>query len=96
MLQALQDQKVDVMITWEPAIGWFLRKFPDLMVTRLPNERAMGSPEQYMFSMSMGVRKNDEALEKQLNAVIAGRKSALDDILRRYGVRLYPAEGEPS
>ena len=32
----------------------------------------------------------------QLNAVIAGRKSALDDILRRYGVRLYPAEGEPS
>jgi hypothetical protein len=42
------------------------------------------------------VRKNDEALKKELDAVIAKGKSALDDILRRYGVRLYPAEGEPS
>jgi mxaJ protein len=96
MLQAVQDTKVDVMITWEPAIGWFLRKYPDLIATRVPNERAMGSPEQYMFPMSMGVRKNDEALKKELDAVIAKSKSALDDILRRYGVRLYPTAGESS
>jgi mxaJ protein len=94
MLQAVEDGKVDVMITWEPAIGYFLQKYPDLVVARVPNERATGSPEQYMFSMAMGVRKNDEALAKRLNAVIAKRKGALQAILRHYNVRLYSVEGE--
>ncbi len=94
MLQAVEDGKVDVMITWEPAIGYFLQRYPDLVVARVPNERATGSPEQYMFSMAMGVRKNDEVLAKRLNAVIAKRKSALQAILRHYNVRLYPVEGE--
>jgi mxaJ protein len=96
MLQAVQNQKLDVVITWEPAIGWFLPKYPDLTVTRLPNERTTGSPEQYMFPMSMGVRKKDEAMKKELDDAIAKHKSDLDDILSHYGVRLYPAEGEPS
>lgn len=93
MLQAVQDGKVDVMITWEPAVGYFLPKYPDLVVTRVPNERVTGSPEQYMFSMAMGVRKNDNALAKKLNEVIAKHKSALGDILQEYNVRLYPAAG---
>ncbi len=94
MLQAVQDGKVDVMITWEPAIGWFLRKYPGLRTTRVPNERSTGSPEQYMFPMSLAVRKNDEALRKKLDGVIAKRKSALENILRHFNVRLYPVEGE--
>ncbi|HZO83425.1 MAG TPA: quinoprotein dehydrogenase-associated putative ABC transporter substrate-binding protein [Candidatus Binataceae bacterium] len=94
MLQAVEDGKIDVMITWEPAIGYFLKNYPDLTVARVPNERVTGSPEQYMFSMAMGVRKNDQALAKKLNAVIARHKRALQDILRRYNVRLYPVEGE--
>lgn len=94
MLQAVEDGKVDVMITWEPAIGYFLPKYPALVVARVPNERATGSPEQYMFSMSMGVRRNDQALAKKLNAVIAKRKRALQETLRHYNVRLYPVEGE--
>ena len=94
MLQAVQEGKVDVMITWEPAIGWFLLKYPDLRSTRVPNERATGSPEQYMFPMSLAVRKNDQPLKKKLDGVIARRKSALETILRHYNVRLYPVEGE--
>lgn len=94
MLQAVENGKVDVMITWEPAIGSFLRNYPDLTVTRVPNARTTGAPEQYMFSMSMGVRKNDEPLKKQLDSVIAKHKSAIEDILHRYNVRLYPVEGQ--
>jgi hypothetical protein len=33
-------------------------------------------------------------LKKKLDGVIARRKSALEDILRRFNVRLYPVEGE--
>jgi len=94
MLQAVQDSRVDVMITWEPAVGWFLRNYPGLVVARVPNERATGAPEQYLFSMSMAVRKGDEALKKHLDEVVAERKDAFQEILRDYDVRLYPAAGE--
>ncbi len=94
MLQAVEDGRVDVMITWEPAIGYFLPAYPGLVVARVPNERVTGSPEQYMFSMAMGVRKDDQPLAKKLNEVIARRKRALQDVLRRYNIRLYPVEGE--
>jgi mxaJ protein len=96
MVRAVQDGSVDVMITWEPAVGWFLRNYPDLMVTRVPNARTTGAPEQYLFPMSMAVRKSNENLKERLDGVIAERKSALEEILRQYNVRLYPATGEIS
>lgn len=96
MLQAVQDGRVDVMITWEPAVGWFIKNYPDLRVVRVPNTRAMGSPEQYMFSMAMGVRKSDEALCAKLNRVIATHKTDLQDVLNQYDVKLYaPADDSP-
>jgi mxaJ protein len=96
MLQAVQDGSVDVMITWEPAIGWFLGKYPDLVVTRVPNARTTGSPEQYLFPMSMAVHKDNENLKTRLDSVIGGHKNALEEILHRFDVRLYPAAGEIS
>ena len=96
MLGAVQDGSVDVMITWEPAVGWFLRNHPELVVTRVPNARTTGAPEQYLFPMSMAVRKDNEALKQHLDGVIAKRKAALQEILRQYNVRLYPAAGESS
>ncbi len=91
MLEAVQNGRIDVMITWEPAIGYFLKNYSDLRVVRVPNTRAMGSPEQYMFSIAMGVRKNDEPLCAKLNRVIAAHKAEIRDILDRFNVRLYPA-----
>ncbi len=96
MLRAVQDGSVDVMITWEPAVGWFLHDYPDLAVTRVPNARTSGSPEQYLFPMSMAVRKGNSTLKDRLDAVIARHKDALQEILHRFNVRLYPAPGETS
>ncbi len=96
MLRAVQDGSVDVMITWEPAIGWFLRNYPDLVVTRVPNARTTGAPEQYLFPMSMAVHKGNENLKKRLDGVIAAHKDALQEILHQYNVQLYPAAGETS
>lgn len=94
MLHAVQDGSVDVMITWEPAIGWFLRNYDDLVVTRVPNSRTTGAPEQYLFPMSMAVRKGNDSLKGRLDRVIAEQKAALQEILRLYNVQLYPAAGE--
>src|SRR5213593_993945 len=75
MLDALDKGQIDVLITWQPAIGAFLRRYPDLEVVPVPNARTLGSPEQYVFPMSMGVRKGDVSLQKRLDDVIAQHRS---------------------
>jgi mxaJ protein len=92
MLQAIESGQIDVMITWQPAIGGFLHDFPDLDVVAVPNERAMGAAEQYSFPMAMGVREGDDELKKQLDDVIAAHQAELTAILNENGVRLYTPE----
>ena len=89
MLDALDNEDIDVLITWLPAIGSFLSRHPDLEVVIVPNDRTLGPPEQYSFPMSMGVREGDEALRSRLNDAIAERQSQLTSILTRHGVGLF-------
>ena len=96
MLKALESGRVDVMITWEPAVSGFLRDFPDLEVVAVPNERALGAPEQYTFPMSMGVREGDEAFKEQLDEIIANHQAELTAILKDNGVRLYTPQSPNS
>lgn len=92
VLDAVDANRVNVAITWEPAIGYYLRQHPDLTVVTVPNSRSQGAPEQYSFPMSMGVRPDEGALRDQLNRVIAQHRNELDAILRQYGVRFFKAE----
>ncbi len=80
--------KVAVGVTWEPAVGYFLRNRPQLAVVAVPNSRSQGSPEQYAFPMAMGVRLGDKATADRLNRVIDAHKAEITTILARNGVRL--------
>ncbi|MGP0075447.1 MAG: transporter substrate-binding domain-containing protein [Bryobacteraceae bacterium] len=94
MLDALKSGKIDVLITWQPAIGAFLRDAPNLEVVPVPNERALGPPEQYAFPMSMGVRAGNDELKKRLDEVIANHQAELTSILAASGVMSYaPRQG---
>lgn len=96
ILDALRAGRIDVAITWEPAIGYFLnRGYGGFTVLRVPNSRTTGSPEQYAYPMAMGVRPNDKAMQAKLNRLIDDKKGALTAILAGYGVRLYPAGFNP-
>jgi mxaJ protein len=89
MLDAVEHGTVDVAVTWEPAIGYFLRSRPNLAVVAVPNARSQGSPEQYAFPMAMATRPDDHALAARLDKVIANHGAELTGILTSYGVRLY-------
>lgn len=89
MLEALKNGRIDVLITWQPAIGAFLRAYPGLEVVVVPNERTLGTPEQYSFPMSMGVRIGDDALKKRLDDVIGKHQGELTSILTASGVKLF-------
>ncbi len=90
-LQAVQDGKVDVLITWEPAVGYFIRKhFPDLAMKRVPDTNALGTPERYMFFMSLGVAPAHTSLIPRLNAVIKSHEAQIKQILSEYNVGILP------
>jgi mxaJ protein len=95
MLDAIENNRINVAITWEPSVGYFLRSHPEIAVVTIPNSRSQGSPEQYTFPMAMGVRSNDTALQQQLNNVIQAHQSQLQEILRNNGVRFYQPEVNP-
>jgi mxaJ protein len=90
MLTALKNAQIDVLITWQPAIGAFLKAYPDLEVVTVPNTRVLGAPEQYSFPMSMGVREGDDALKKRLDEVIEKHQAELTSILTENGVIVGP------
>lgn len=93
VLDDVEHGKIDVMITWQPAIGAYLKDYPDLTTVALPNSRATGSPEMYSFPMSMAVRKNDTALKTRLDALIKAHASQLQAILRQHGVEIAGRDG---
>ena len=93
MLQALAVGKIAVGVTWEPAVGYYLRGLPQYAVVAVPNSRSQGAPEQYAFPMSMAARLGDTKTRDKLNRVIASHKAQLATILARSGVKLYqPAD----
>lgn len=86
MLEDVENGTIDVIITWQPAIGVYLKGFPDLTTVELPNSRTTGSPEMYSFPMSMAVRKDDQALKARLDALIKASGPQLQAILKKHGV----------
>jgi len=97
MLDALRNGRIQVAITWEPAVGYFLRNsaYSSLTIVPLPNSRQRGAPEQYIFPMAMGVRPGDSALKKRLDAVITTHQAQLVSILNGFGVKLYHPNIKP-
>ncbi|HEY0197512.1 MAG TPA: transporter substrate-binding domain-containing protein [Rhodanobacter sp.] len=89
VLEDVENGTLDVMITWQPAVGAYLKDFPDLTISALPNTRAFGAPEMYSFPMSMAVRKNDQALKSRLDALIKNDTPQLQSILKEHGVQLF-------
>jgi mxaJ protein len=93
MLQAVQDGKVGVLITWQPAIGYFLKTYPDLKTTAVPSEQyAPGIPAaRFSFAMAMGVRKNDTVLKHELDKAVSSQKDQINAILAAYNVPRQPS-----
>lgn len=89
MLDALTSGRITVAVTWEPAVGMFLKARPALAVVAVPNSRTQGSPEQYAFPMAMGARAGDQAMRDRLNRVIDAHAADLTAILARNGVKLF-------
>jgi len=88
LIDAVAQRKVDVAIVWGPMGGYFARsENPPLRVMRLaatPRDKLL----PFSFDIAMGVRTDDDALRRELDAVIAREAPAIRSLLQSYGVPL--------
>ena len=86
LVEAVANGEVDVAIAWGPLAGYFAAR------QRVPLEIVPVAPVQdppalpFTFEISMGVRRGDEALQQELDAIIERRRDAIADVLTRFGV----------
>lgn len=86
LIKAVTRGEVDVAVAWGPLAGYFARNSAvPLDVTPIPGDSA-NPALPFVFDMSIGVRKGDEALKNRLESELEHRKSEIQDVLRNYGI----------
>jgi mxaJ protein len=86
VIDAVASGDVDVSVAWGPLAGYFASREPRaLRIT--PVSPQIDLPFlPFVFDISMGVRRGDDALRDRLNDLLARRKPDIDRILDEYGV----------
>lgn len=83
IVDAVSSGEIDLALVWGPIAGYYaLTVSRPLRITPIPPE-----PDVHLlFSIAMGVRKDDNALAADLNSAIERRRNEIDAILDTYSV----------
>lgn len=86
IMDAVARGEVDIAVVWGPLAGFFAGRLPvRLELTRvLARAWPVGVPPG--FSISMGVRKDDDALRASLDRILERRRVEIERILDAYAV----------
>ncbi|HET9747942.1 MAG TPA: quinoprotein dehydrogenase-associated putative ABC transporter substrate-binding protein [Casimicrobiaceae bacterium] len=84
IVDAIAAGSLDVGIVWSPQPGYFIaqRHLPLDVVSIRHSPR----DPSFEFAIAMGVRRDDAALQREVNASLARLKPAIDGVLREYAV----------
>lgn len=86
IVRAVAEGDVDLAIVWGPIAGYFATQHP-VEFELVPVSPQIDLPFlPFVFDMSMGVRRTDEALRDTLDAIIERRADDIRTILDDYGV----------
>src|SRR4029079_15631868 len=91
LIDAVASGKVDLAVVWGPAAGYFAshQRVP-MEVVPVPSAK---TDLPFAFDISLGVRKSDEALRKQLEQVLDRKQVEIHKILKDFGVPLLEPKG---
>jgi mxaJ protein len=90
IIDAVAAGDVDIAVAWGPLAGYFAKRSPvPLMLT--PLLPAFDPPGlRFVFDISLAVRRNEQALKRELDQILEKRKPGIDSILTEYGVPRIP------
>jgi mxaJ protein len=96
VVDAVARGDIDVALVWGPTAGYFAARQPVPMVLTPVRPWLDGPQLPMVFDISMGVRRDDRALRRELERALERNRDAIARILDDYHVpRLAPA-GAPS
>jgi len=86
IMDALARGDIDVAAVWGPLAGYFATRQP-VPIKIAPVRPAFDGPQLPMvWDISMAVRKEDDTLRGEIDAVLKRRRADVDAILAAYGV----------
>ena len=93
LLKDLLDGSIDVAMPWGPLAGYYKKKLnaPLELVTLEGDATA-----PLAFDISMGVKKDNQALKRELEGILDRRQPEIRAILEDYGIPLMPSHQSPA
>ncbi|MDO8843577.1 methanol oxidation system protein MoxJ [Methylicorpusculum sp.] len=91
LVSEVSGGKADVAVLWGPAAARYVKaSSTSLTMTLIPddNKRADGEKVGFHYSTSLGVRKDDTALLKELEKAVENRSDEITQILQAEGIPL--------
>jgi quinoprotein dehydrogenase-associated probable ABC transporter substrate-binding protein len=89
IVDAVAKGQIDIAIVWGPIGGYFAHKQHGNALTVTPVADADAMPDMpFSYAMSIGVRKNDEALATRLQQSLERKQHEIHDILTAYHIPL--------
>jgi mxaJ protein len=85
VLDAVTSGTVDVAVVWGPLAGYAARR-GRVPLNLVPVSPATDQSLPFVYDIALGVRKNDEVLQRKLDAVLRRRRADIERILQDYGV----------
>jgi mxaJ protein len=90
IVQAVANGDVDVALVWGPTAGYFAARSRVPLALNPVTPWLDGPQSPMVFDVSMGVRRNDRALRRELNRALERNRAAIDGILADYHVPTVP------
>ena len=78
--------RLDVAVVWGPLAGYFAKQRGTRLHVQAVRPLIDGPMLPMVFDISMGVRKDDRALRRELDDVLAQQATRIRTLLREYGV----------
>jgi mxaJ protein len=86
ILDAVAAGEVDVAVVWGPLAGYFAPREPVPLVL-VPVEPQIDLPFlPFVYDIAVGVRRGDERLRGEIDAVLEKRRPEIEKLLDQYGV----------
>ncbi|HWE47512.1 MAG TPA: substrate-binding domain-containing protein [Caulobacteraceae bacterium] len=90
IVKAVDDGDIDVAIAWGPLAGYFAQRARHKLAVTPVSPWLDGPNWPMVFDISMGVRKDDAKLKRQVDLALAQHRSEIAKILAEFGVPIVP------
>lgn len=90
IIVAVANGDVDLAFVWGPTAGYFSKQEKVPLTLTAVEPRTDGPTLPMVFDISMGVRKADLALRREIDAALRKRATEVENVLSDYGVPLLP------